>query len=188
MKNANAFPWVAAAIAIAGLCGCPQGPGSSRETDRAGAAAGAVTEGAARLPFESFFEIPIGSHRARLRCAVTHAELERGLMEVTKLGRDDGMIFVFGSPQPLAFWMHDTPSPLDVGYFFPDGSLAEIHPLMPFDERSVRSRSQRLQFAVEMNQGWYAHSGVHPGERLDMTALKAALQARGTDPAQFGLR
>ncbi len=124
----------------------------------------------------------------RLQLAVTTPEMERGLMERTQLGPDDGMLFVYPRPQAMAFWMHDTPTPLDLGFFGAEGILREVYPLYPFDERTVASRSTALQFALEMNQGWFAAHGVRPGAALDLAAVRAALAARGFAPAAFGLR
>ncbi len=60
--------------------------------------------------------------------------------------------------------------------------------MIPHDERSVRSRAADLQFAIEMNQNWYRDRGVKPGAKLDLAALKAALEARGFEPRRFGLQ
>jgi uncharacterized membrane protein (UPF0127 family) len=135
-----------------------------------------------------FFTVTVGGRKVRLQLAVTTPEMERGLMERTQLGPDDGMLFVYPRPQAMAFWMHDTPTPLDLGFFGAEGILREVYPLYPFDERTVASRSTALQFALEMNQGWFAAHGVRPGAALDLAAVRAALAARGFAPAAFGLR
>jgi hypothetical protein len=87
----------------------------------------------------------------------------------------------------MAFWMHNTPTPLDIAYFTPEGALAEIYAAYPFDEHTLASHSQRLQFVLEMNQGWYRDHGVRPGAPLDLKAVAAALKERGFDPHQFRL-
>jgi uncharacterized membrane protein (UPF0127 family) len=134
-----------------------------------------------------FFTLKVGDHPVRMQLAVHRAEMERGLMGRTNLGSDEGMLFVYEAPQQLSFWMHDTPTPLDIGFFTADGELVEIYPLLPFDERTVGSRSTRLKFALEMNQNWYRDHGVKPSAKLDLEALAAALKARGFDPRKFGL-
>ena len=172
MENANPLSWFLALALAFGLAGCrgdaPAAPdGLKTVADR--------------------FEIDVGGRSVRLQVAVLSAELERGLMGRRDLGADEGMIFIFDSPQRLGFWMHDTLIPLDVGYFTADGELAEVYPMFPFDERAVSSRSSRLQFALEMNQGWFARNEVRPGARLDLGALIAALRARGFSPKKLGL-
>ena len=67
-----------------------------------------------------------------------------------------------------------------------DGS-AGPHPLQPFDETSVKSRSKQLKFALEMNQGWFAAHGVRSGAKLDLAAVAAALKARGAEARDYGL-
>lgn len=134
-----------------------------------------------------FFEIKVGEKVVRMQLAVRPAEMQRGLMERRDLGRDDGMIFIYDKPQQMSFWMRNTPTPLDIGFFRSDGTLAEVYALHPFDENTVSSRDTQLRFALEMNQGWYRASGVKPGAKLDLAALAAALKARGFVPAKFGL-
>ena len=163
-----------AAVAAAGLAGC----GAGRQAPPVPAQARGLADR---------FDIGLGGRTVHMQVAVLRPELERGLMERGELGRDEGMIFIFDAPQELDFWMRDTPTPLDVGYFTPEGVLAEVYPLLPYDERPVRSRGTRLQFALEMSQGWYVGNGVRPGARLDFAALAAALRARGFDPAKFGI-
>jgi uncharacterized protein len=134
-----------------------------------------------------YFTIKVGARNVRMQLAVTEAEMEHGLMERRGLAPDEGMLFVYAQPQPQTFWMHDTPTPLDIGFFTRDGVLREIYQMQPFDESTTASRSKELQFALEMNQGWFHDNGVEPGAQLDLAALAAALKARGFEPAGFGL-
>lgn len=134
-----------------------------------------------------FFPIKVGERVVRMQLAVRPAEMQRGLMERRDLGRDDGMLFIYDRPQQMSFWMRNTPTPLDIGFFRADGTLAEIYPLHPFDEKAVSSHSTDLQFALEVNQGWYRENGVKPGAKLDLAAVAAALRARGFAPEKSGL-
>lgn len=135
-----------------------------------------------------YFAVELGGKTVQLQFAVTNAEMQRGLMGRRDLGPDQGMIFVYARPQKLSFWMRNTPTPLDIGYFTADGVLREIYAMHPFDETSVPSVRDDLQFAVEMNQGWYQARGVRPGAQLDMDAVREALRARGFPPRAFGLK
>lgn len=143
---------------------------------------------AAPKTVSDFFEIKIGGRTVKMQLAVRPEEQQRGLMHRKSLGPDEGMLFVFPHRQPMAFWMRNTTLPLDIGYLDSDGVLREIYPLHPLDERSVASRSRELQFALEMNQGWFKDRGVKPGDKLDLAALREALKARGFRPEAFGLR
>jgi uncharacterized membrane protein (UPF0127 family) len=134
-----------------------------------------------------YFAIKVGDKVVRMQLAVREDEMMRGLMERTNLGRDEGMLFVYAHPQRMSFWMRNTPTPLDIGFFDASGNLQEIYPMYPFDETSVSSHGTGLSFALEMNQGWFRENAVRPGAKLDLTALAAALKARGFEPFRFGL-
>ncbi len=142
---------------------------------------------AAPKTIADYFAIRVGDQTVQMQLAVLPVEMEHGLMDRRDLAPDSGMLFVYRSPQQMNFWMHNTPTPLDIGYFTADGELAEIYPMLPFDERTVASRSLELKFALEMNQGWYRDHGVRPGAKLDLKALAAALKARDIDPLRVGL-
>lgn len=147
-------------------------------------------EAAATAPktVEHRFEVGVGARTVRVQLAVLPNEVERGLMFRQELGRDEGMLFVFPGRQAMSFWMRNTTLPLDIAYIDGDGVVREIYPLYPLDERPVRSRGRDLQFALEMNQGWFKDRGVKPGDKLDLEAVRAALVARGMRPEAFKLR
>jgi uncharacterized protein len=136
---------------------------------------------------DDYFAFHLGGHAVRLQLAVTMPEMERGLMERRGLGRDDGMLFVYAEPQAMSFWMHNTPTPLDIGFFDHAGRLEEVYQMQPFDETPLNAHSKQLQFALEMNEGWFRDNGVRPGAPLDFAELGAALKARGFEPKAFGL-
>ena len=134
-----------------------------------------------------YFPVKLGDRTVRLQLAVKPMEMQTGLMNRPKLGADDGMIFIYPRPQEMSFWMRNTLLPLDIGYFDGQGVLKEVYPMYPHDERAVKSASRELQLAVEMNQGWYRDHGIKPGAKLDLAALKKALDDRGFAPKAFGL-
>jgi uncharacterized protein len=134
-----------------------------------------------------WFAVGVGGRTVQMQLAVFPAEMERGLMDRRNLGRDQGMLFVYPGTTRMSFWMRNTPLPLDIGFFSPEGELKEVYAMLPYDEAGIRSRDTRLQFALEMNQGWFHRHGVGPGATLDLAALRAALLARGAVPSDFGL-
>jgi len=176
MKNANPVsfgPRLAVFLAVLVTAGC------GAEKPAAAPSAKSVYD---------HFTIGVGGVPASLQLAILPAEQQRGLMQRPDLGRDEGMLFVSARPQQQNFWMHNTPEALDLGYLTPDGTIAEIYPLLPLDERTVSSHSTQLQFALEMPSGWFVAHGVHPGSRIDLPATLAAIKARGYDPAKFKLQ
>ena len=75
----------------------------------------------------------------------------------------EGMIFIFEDAGRRAFWMRNTIVPLDIAYIAPDGALLEVHAARPRDETTLPSESERVQFVLEMRQGWFQRNNVKPG-------------------------
>lgn len=171
MKNANPVSralLIAALGLLLGLTAC----GSERPAAKAEAV----------KTVNDFFPIKVGDRVVRMQLAIQPAEQQRGLMFRRDLGRDDGMIFIYERPQKMSFWMRNTPTALDIGFFDPEGRLQEVYPMYPFDERHVVSHGSNLLYALEMNQNWFRENGVKSGAQIDLKALTAAMKARGYDP------
>jgi len=145
----------------------------------------------ANRPFKTvsdYFAVSVGDKTVRMQFAVNMPEMQKGLMGRKSLEPDEGMLFVYPKPQSMSFWMHNTPLPLHIGFFDENGVLREYYALYPFDENTVKSRGTNLQFALEVRQGWFLENKVFAGARIDLTAIAAALEARGFDPEKYGLK
>lgn len=132
----------------------------------------------APLPADAWFTLTLADKPIRVQLALSPQEQARGLMGRQALGADDGMLFVFAEGKRQSFWMHNTPLPLDIGYFDNDGILREVYPLYPFDRTAVPSRRSDIRYVLEMNQGWFARSGIRPGAQLDLAGLNAVVSQR----------
>jgi len=119
--------------------------------------------------------------------ALTPSEQRNGLMRRQSLPDDSGMLFPYRQPQSMSFWMANTPLALDIGFFDEEGVLREIHRMIPYDRSRTTSSSDQIQFALEMERGWFAENNLFPGSRMDLPLLREALERRGADPAEFGL-
>ncbi len=67
----------------------------------------------------------------RVQVARTEEQRERGLMSVRHLAPHTGMLFVFDSDAPVAFWMKDTLIPLDMVFVAPTGMVRRVFPRVP---------------------------------------------------------
>ena len=172
-----------AAVMLA-LAGCAKGAGDAATTR----AEAKVATGADVKPVSEFFPFTVGGKALRIQVVVLNAEQQRGLMGRKDLGEDDGMVFVYPAPQQMSFWMKNTPTPLDIGFFKEDGSLGEVYPMYPYDETSVRSKGEDYTMALETNQGWFAKNGIKPGAKADLRQLADALRARGFKPERYSVR
>jgi uncharacterized membrane protein (UPF0127 family) len=134
---------------------------------------------------KDWFEISVDDRVISMQLALSSGEMQQGLMGRRDLQKKQGMLFVYPYPTVMGFWMKNTPTALDIGFFTPDGVLREIYPLHPFDERSVRSRRDDLMFALEVLQGGFAEMGIKPGAQLDLDALRAAMIERSYEPNNY---
>jgi len=113
--------------------------------------------------------------RVAAEVARTAEQRERGLMFRTFMPDTAGMLFLYEEPRPGGFWMLDTHLPLSVA--MADGArvIREILEMEPcVDEFSwecpVYDAAEPFQYALEMNQGYFAERGIGPGAVLEWTA------------------
>jgi uncharacterized protein len=100
-------------------------------------------------------EIMLCGTALQVEVASTPDEQQKGLMFRENLAENEGMLFTFNQPQQASFWMANTAIPLDVGFFTTDGNLREVYALKPFDLNSVKSERKDIQYALEVNRGWF---------------------------------
>ena len=111
-------------------------------------------------------KLKIGDHKLIVEVAETPGEQALGLMNRDSLATDRGMIFVFAEPKKASFWMRNTSIPLDLAFLDSEGVILEIHPLVPFEETPVESKSQKVAYAIETNRDWFASRGLKPGTKV----------------------
>jgi len=108
--------------------------------------------------------------------ADTPAARAQGLMGVTDLSAQDGMVFRWDEPTSGAFWMRDTPSPLSIAFYAADGtfvSAADMTPCLqptPDAECARYAAAGPYQYAVEVAGGGLAPLLMGPGSRLELLA------------------
>ena len=101
--------------------------------------------------------------------AVTVAQRERGLMQVTGFGGYSGMLFVWPSDTDGGFWMRNTPTPLSIAWFGADGgfvSSADMAPCADVESCPSYNPTGSYRFALEVPRGDLAELGIGPGSTL----------------------
>lgn len=112
----------------------------------------------------------------------------RGLSFRSHIGPDEGMLFVFPTPQRLAFVMRDCLVPIDIAFLDGAGRVLAVHsmelePRKPgesdadYNARLRRYSSRyRAQMALETAGGRLRELGLKPGDKVhfdfDLQALK----------------
>lgn len=105
-------------------------------------------------------------HAFSARIAATPETRQRGLMYVTRLEPDEGMLFDFESPRPVSMWMKNTPLSLDMLFIKADGQIARIVArTRPFSTELVSSGVE-VRAVLEINGGRAAELGIAAGDRV----------------------
>ena len=93
------------------------------------------------------------------------AERAQGLMFRESLPKFSGMLFVYETPQPVAFWMRNTLIPLDMLFFDGAGRLARIkRDATPHDETPIIGGDD-IRYVLEINGGLARDARHRPRRR-----------------------
>jgi hypothetical protein len=105
--------------------------------------------------------------------AETPEQHAQGLMDATASdllplpdGTPRGMLFVFEAPELASIWMLGTEVALDLAYLRADGTVVEVHDLVPYDTTPVTA-SEPVLYAFEAAAGTFDAYLIGPGSVLD---------------------
>lgn len=182
---------VAVAVAVAAwLCllvpGCksetadPQGASATPSTAPAPKSSAAATADDSGLPTVSITTASGKTIPVQVELAISVPERTKGLMFRKSMADDRGMLFFMGHETIQTFWMKNTLIPLDMLFLDPEGVIVGIvENAVPqtLDPRRVDAPSS---YVLEVNGGWCAARGVHPGDRVDLEPAIRAARRNGT--------
>ncbi len=105
-----------------------------------------------------------GPHHFAVEVMRTPDELERGLMFRREMASDHGMLFDFGSPQPVTMWMKNTYLSLDMVFIASDGRIVSVkRDAEPLSEKTIPSGGNVLG-VLELDAGTAKRIGLKPGD------------------------
>jgi len=114
---------------------------------------------------DGLYHLSIGSVQLQVEVADTAETRTQGLMFRESISETEGMLFVFDSAEPRAFYMRNTGVPLSIAYIDERLVIREIHDMEPYSLESVPSRNPAM-YALEVNQGAFRRLGIVAGDRL----------------------
>lgn len=124
------------------------------------------------LPISATAEM--AGQQISLEVARTPQEQAMGLMYRTSLAPDRGMLFSFGWPQPVSFWMKDTKIPLDM-VFLLKGEVKAIAANVPPCTKTpcpTYGPETLVDQVIELRGGRAAELGLKAGDRVSIKFLE----------------
>ena len=110
-------------------------------------------------------QVKIGKHPLKVEVVANDEQRARGLMFREKMGRNEGMLFVFDEPAYQSMWMKNTLIPLSVAFLDSNGVILNIRDMQPQALDTHTSAGPAL-YAIETNKGWFAERGIREGTRV----------------------
>jgi uncharacterized membrane protein (UPF0127 family) len=105
------------------------------------------------------------------KIAATDSARTNGLMNVTTLAANAGMLFVFQTdqvPAACTFYMKNTPLPLSIAFI--DSNMRVINvDEMAAESLTYHGPTGNCRYVVEANQGWFTSHGVAAGTVVSFT-------------------
>ena len=111
--------------------------------------------------------IRVGGVLVQVEMAKDPKKRERGLMFREHLPENQGMLFIYPNEHILSFWMRNTLIPLDIAFIDHRGIIVSIQHMQPLDDENYYASPKPVQYALEMNLGWFARNRVQVGDRVD---------------------
>jgi uncharacterized membrane protein (UPF0127 family) len=114
-----------------------------------------------------------GKHNFSIEIANTPDEQEQGLMFRQNMADDHGMLFAFDHSGQLAFWMKNTPMPLDLVFIGKRGEVKAVRRGEPFST-DIISPKQPARFVLELKAGMAEKAGITDGVVMHHPVIEAA--------------
>lgn len=114
---------------------------------------------------EKSISLKIGTHTIKAEVVYTPETRARGLMLREKMGKNNGMLFVFDQLGYHGMWMKNTLIPLSVAFIDAQGKIINIEEMAPHSE-ITHSAAGPARFALEMNSGWFKTHNIAPGTAI----------------------
>lgn len=107
---------------------------------------------------------PSGIHNFSVEVMRSERQRERGLMFRRFLPPNQGMLFAFGSEQPVMMWMKNTYLPLDMIFISRSGTVVGLaENTEPLSEKIIPSGAPAYA-VLEVNAGTASHIGLRIGD------------------------
>jgi len=110
-------------------------------------------------------------HRIDIELAESGEERQQGLMYRKSMQDGQGMLFVFETEEPQAFWMHNTYIPLDIIYVNSKFQVVSIQKNCKILNDTPLPSGAPAQYVVEINGGLSDKLGIKTGSVIEWSNL-----------------
>lgn len=126
--------------------------------------------------------IKINNTTLNVKVAYTGQQQARGLMDITSLPDNEGMLFCYPEEKHLSFWMKKTPLPLSIAFIDANKRIIQIEKLQPHDEAGIKTKAP-AKWALEVNQDWFDSNNVKVGDTIEIPQDKIKIRVVKLPPA-----
>ncbi len=118
---------------------------------------------------EAIFDVD-GEPTLNITVVSTPAERAKGLMNVSYMHPDNGMVFIFQKPTNTFFWMKNTLIPLDMFFVKNDTVMYIAHEAQPceVDQCPTFGPGQYYDYVVETNAGYAINHSIIIGTSVEL--------------------
>lgn len=107
------------------------------------------------------------TYKFEAEIADTADERAQGLMFREHLGANEGMLFLYPVEKPVAFWMKNTPLPLDMIFIDGKGRILNVAAMAkPFDTSPISSEGAAMA-VLEILGGSAGQLGIKAGDLVE---------------------
>jgi uncharacterized protein len=110
-------------------------------------------------------------HFFNVQVAKSAKEVETGLMWITKMPLDQGMLFEYKDKSYPSMWMKNTMIPLDAIFINSDARVVHIEPDMKPGSKEKRKTKKMCKYVLEINGGLAKKIGIKEGDLIGTTLL-----------------
>ncbi len=114
-------------------------------------------------------EIIVGGETVNVSLARTPLERSRGLSGAPGLKENEGMLFIFDTPDYHGFWMKGMRFPLDIIWFDDSGRIVDIaESVLPESYPKTFISKDRARYVLEVNAGFVSSHAVRIGDKISL--------------------
>ncbi len=113
--------------------------------------------------------------RFNVEVADSFRKVSKGLMNRTKLKKNEGMLFIFGHPGRIGFWMLHMKFSIDIIWLDEEGKIVYVweyaEPCSSIFSCRTVTPNRDAKYVVELRAGTAKRLGIRIGGRFDLQQL-----------------